>query len=333
MKTVKWGILGSGKIATIFSTALSTITSAEIVAVASRNKAEAETLGKEFSDTFKVSKNYDSFDSLIEDDEVDIIYIALPHSVHKTYVMKALSNNKHVLCEKPMGINSLEVTEMIDLAKSNNLFLMEGMWTRFLPVTKEIMKRIDLGEIGDVKMVRADFGFPAPGDLTSRFRNPSLAGGALLDIGIYTIAYAQMIFKQLPTNIISSVKIGESGVDYSASGIFEYNQDKRAEISISFETFLSNQAVISGNLGLIIVDMFYGSQKATIYTNYGQKQEVIEVPHKCNGYEYQAEAVNQCILEGKIESTLMSLDETRDIFSVMDKLRESWGLVYPSESV
>lgn len=332
MKKLKWGILGSGKIATIFSTALKTINNAEIYGVASRNPQEMADSGQRFTAQFGCSVCYDSFDQLLQDDNIDIIYIALPHSVHETYVLEALKHNKHVLCEKPIGINAKQVHTMKQMAEEKHLFLMEGMWTKFLPVTKEITSAIESDKIGKVRHIHVSFGFKAPGDDNSRFKNPALAGGSLLDVGVYTIAYANMIMKNHPSRILSMPFIGKSGVDYSASILMEYEPGVNVELTMSFEAFLANQAVISGDQGVIIVDSFFGAQKAKIITQYGQNIEEIDIPHKVNGYEYQAQAVTDAVLSGKTWCDEMTLVDSLQVVTIMDQLRNDWGLVYPMES-
>ncbi|MFP4697956.1 MAG: Gfo/Idh/MocA family protein [Eubacteriales bacterium] len=327
MKKTKWGIIGLGTIAKSFADALEGLEEAELYAVASRSQQKADSFG----DDYNVTKRYGNYVDLAKDPDVDVVYIATPHNYHKDNSIMCMKEGKGVLCEKPIAINEVELNEMIRMAKENKVFLMEAMWTRFLPLMKEVNKWINEGLIGDVRLISGDFGSPGPKDSEGRLLNPKLAGGALLDLGIYSITLATMFFKEQPNNILSTVNMSNTGVDEEENFIFEYANGKVARLSASFKVY-AEEGVIIGTEGLIRIPHFYRATTAFFEKNYKGDQKKLEIPHKTNGYEYEAIEVMDCINKGKLESEIMPLSESIKIMRIMDGIRKEWGFRYPNEA-
>lgn len=324
--TFRWGILGCGNIAKKFATGLQAADGAELVAVGSRSQENADA----FADQFGVPTRHASYEALAQDDNVDAIYVATPHPYHKENSILCLEAGKAVLCEKPFAVNQKDAQDMVDVARKENVFLMEAMWTRFLPITVQVRKWLADGAIGDVRMMYADFGFRAGINPDGRLFNPNLGGGGLLDVGIYPISYASMVFGGAPKTISSQAHIGETGVDEQSAMIFGYDDGALALLSCGVRIKTPHDAKILGTDGMITVDpSFWNGTKATLHA--GGNEEVIALPHKGNGYEYEAEEVARCVRAGKIESDVISHDETLALMGTMDTIRAQWGLKYPME--
>lgn len=322
----RWGILGPGNIAKKFATGLQALNDAELVAVGSRTKERANV----FADQFGVPKRHASYEDLVNDPDVDAIYVSTPHPFHKDNSILCLNAGKAVLCEKPFAINQHETKAVIEVAKQKGVFLMEAMWTRFLPITVQIRKWITDGAIGEVRMFCADFGFRAGINPQGRLFNPTLGGGGLLDVGIYPISYASMVFGSQPSKIQSQAHIGETGIDEQAAMLFGYPGGAMALISCAVRTRTPHDAKILGTEGMIsVTPSFWNATKATLSA--GNKTETIDLPHKGNGYEYEAEEVARCVRAGKIESDAVPHAETMAIMQTMDAIRAQWGLKYPME--
>ncbi|HHX12294.1 MAG TPA: Gfo/Idh/MocA family oxidoreductase [Clostridiales bacterium] len=327
MKTIKWGIIGAGNIATKFATALSSMKDTELLAIASRNIKKAE----EFADRFQIKKAYGSYEELVKDEEVDVVYIATPHTEHKANGALCIINNKAVLCEKPFTINTEESKYLIDLAAKHDVFLMEAMWTKFLPVTNAVKSWIKDKKIGEVKHIRASFGYNTPYDINSRLYNPDTGGGALLDVGVYPITYACYLLDKLPDNIESSAIIGKSNVDEQNVIALHFDNGVLGNLSSAISAHTGDDALIIGDEGKIHIPNFWNAQKALVYNNEGQIVDSVEIPFMANGYEYEAEEVNNCLRQGKKQSSINSLNDTLDIMTIMDELRQQWGLKYPQD--
>ena len=327
MRKIRWGIIGTGNIAEKFAIALKSMGDCELTAVASRSDYRA----KEFANRFNISKAYDDYNKLAKDPDIDVIYIAVPHTEHKWTAKMCIRNNKAVLCEKPFTINSNDSEEIINLAKEYDVFLMEAMWTKFLPVSLKVKDWIREGRIGRVRHIKATFGFHMDFDPNSRLYNPSLGGGALLDVGVYPISYITFLLDRAPDIIISSAVIGESKVDEQNVIIFQYKDGIMAELSSSIAAEIGNDALIVGEKGIIRVDMFWMADSACLYDNSYNCIEEYRKPFMCNGYEYEASEVNRCLREGLLESPLNPLNDTLTNMRIMDELRSSWDLIYPGE--
>jgi len=329
VKTIKWGIIGAGRIAATFATALKAIDDVTLVAIASRDLERA----KEFAERFHIEKAYGNYKELVEDFEIDVIYIATPHSEHKANAILCITNGKAVLCEKPFTVNRQEAQFLIDLAKEHNVFLMEAMWTKFLPVTQVVKNWIKDERIGEVNHVNINMSYKAKFDINSRLFNPDTAGGALLDIGVYPITYVIHLLNKLPDQVVSSAIIGESHVDEQNAIIFRYTEDILATLNLSISAEIGNEAIIIGDKGKIVIPTFWKAESAELFDEDGNLFETISIPFKCNGYEFEAEEVNRCLREGRKESEENPLSDTLNIIKVMDDIRADWGLKYPQEGI
>ena len=321
----RWGIIGPGSIAHKFATGLRALDDAQIVAVGSRSQDRADA----FADTYSVPNRHASYEALAEDPEVDAVYVATPHPFHKENSILCLKAGKPVLCEKPFTINQYEAREVIEVARSEGVFLMEAMWTRFLPITKQVKAWVTDGAIGEVRMLQADFGFRARLNPKGRLFDLALGGGGLLDIGIYPISYASMIFDTQPATISSQAHIGETGVDEQAAMVFGYDKGQLALISCGVRIKTPHEAKILGTDGMITIPQFWDARTATLST--GDKEEEVTLEYAGNGYECEAAEVARCVREGKLESDLMSHRDTLANMQTLDAIREQWGLKYPME--
>ncbi len=323
---IRWGILGTGNIAHQFARGLAAAEEAELVAVGSRT---AEAAAK-FADEFGVTRRHLSYEALAHDAEVDAVYVSTPHPFHCDNTILCLNAGKSVLCEKPFSMNAREADAMIGLAREKGLFLMEAMWTRFTPAMAKIRALIAEGVIGEVRMLQADFGFRGSFKPESRWLAPELAGGAVLDVGVYPISLASMIFGE-PAQIVSAAHLGDTGVDEQNAAIFSYSAGQLALLSSAVRTTTPQEAVIMGTEGMIRIGADWWRPQRFTVQRAGQSPEVFDLPFRGNGYNYEAEEVGRCLRAGELESKIMSLDETRSIMQTMDTLRAQWGLVYPSE--
>jgi predicted dehydrogenase len=325
-REIKWGILGCGRIAHLFAQGLGVLNNAVLYAVASKTAGRAENFAK----SYNALVYYDNYEELVKNPEVDVIYIATTHNFHYENAMLCLNHGKHVLCEKAFTINARQAEQLVKTAREKRLFLMEAMWTRFFPCIKELNRLLDKGTIGEIQMLRADFGFSRGLDPKERKMNPYLGGGALLDLGIYPISYARMIFKKAPSKIYSSAWLGETGVDQQSAYLFEYSSGQQALLFSSFISEVPHEAMIVGTKGHIKLQDFFHPSSMTIKMNDG-KEWTVEKEYESTGYNYEAQEVMDCIVNGKLESDIMPLDETVEIMETMDEMRAQWGIVYPGE--
>lgn len=256
---------------------------------------------------------------------------AVPHPWHCEYAAKALKAKKHVLCEKPMAMNAAQVQYLIDLAYDNNVFLMENMWTRFLPITKQVRTWIEDGEIGEVRMMLANLGITAPGYPDTRWFNKDLGGGALLDVGVYPISYTTMIMGFDINDIQTCAYIGETGVDEHMNVLLKYRGGRFvSNISCSVVNDFGADMVISGEYGKIEIDNFHHSERAVLYKN-GEAPIEVNLPHEINGFEYVIRDACHCIELEEIEDPRLPWVVTLENMRIMDRLRQLWGLHYPCE--
>lgn len=322
---IKWGIIGCGNIAGKFAADLALVKGADLCAVASRSKEKAA----DFAKKNNAAKAYDSYETLFNDSDIDILYIATPHFSHAELSIKAMEHGKHVLCEKPLAINKNDALKMIETSKRTNCFFMEALWTRFNPVFVEVLKRIINGEIGTVNYINADFAFKSNHALESRVFNLELGGGALLDIGIYPVFLAYAILG-IPDKINASALFKkETGADIQTSMLFNY---KKAS-AVLYSGFTSDSdmiARISGSEGQIhILDRWHHSDDFTIIKD--TNKETISIPRNGIGYSHEIEECHKCLNQNKIESDLWSHQNSLDLISILDDIREQIGLVYPQE--
>lgn len=323
---LKWGIIGTGMISNKFVADLGHTSNGIAYAVGSRNQESAD----EFAGKYNIPKAYDSYDKLLQDPDVDVIYVGTPHPLHKINVIDALNAGKHVLCEKPFTMNAAELEEMIAVAREKKLFLMEAMWTRFLPPIRRVREWIRDGKIGEVRLVKAEFGFRMGWDPEHRLLNPELGGGALLDAGIYPVSFASMIFGANPENIYSTASIGETGVDEQFSILLAYEGGRSATLNGAIRVDLPNEAYIHGTEGYIHIPQFLFSREASLHVS-DQEVEKFEDDRPSEGYAFEAEEVGRLIQAGELESEVISLEESLDIMRLLDQVRGQWGLKYSFE--
>ena len=322
MKKLKWGILGPGNIARDFAQALNRVNGA-VYAVASRNKERAEKFARENN----VKKAYGSYDEIIKDKDIDVVYIATPHSNHYEYIIKSLNNNKHVLCEKAITVNERELEEALKIAREKNLVLEEAMTLFHMPLYEKVIKKINKEDLGKVNMVQVSFGSFKEYDENNRFFNLDLAGGALLDIGTYAVSFARYFLSSMPEEILSTVKKAKTGVDEESGIILKTKEDEIATISLAFRSKMPKRGIVSCDNGFITIDNFPRANKATI--NYlDGKVEVIECGEEEKALDYEVIFMEEKINENK-ESN--SLDLTYDVTKIMNKVRKDWGILYPFE--
>jgi dihydrodiol dehydrogenase / D-xylose 1-dehydrogenase (NADP) len=321
---LRWGIMGPGKIAKKLAEAIEGTEGSELYAVASRSMDRAKT----FSEEFNVQKVYGSYEELVEDPAVDVVYIANLKTQHFESAKLALHNKKAVLLEKPLTINVEQAEELITIARQENVFLMEAMWMRFNPNIIKLKELINEGSIGQVKKLDADFSFECEPD--SVLRLPEFGGGALLDLGIYPISFANWIVGRIPDTITSKCLLASTGVDGVDSVTFEWKTGEKAELSFGIDCFRTMSAKVTGTDGYIeVFPPFHGAQVICLHNSQTVKE--FSIPFRINGYEYEVEEVMRCLDTGLKESPIMPLDETLNTMKIMDRLRSEWGVVFPCE--
>ncbi len=326
MDKTRWGILGTGRIAGDFATGLAAEEDATVVAVGSRTQETAD----RFADRFGIPNRHPTYDALAADPEVDIIYIATPHPLHKENTIACLQAGKAVLCEKPFAINANEAQEMIDCARANGVFLMEAMWTRFLPHIRDMARRIQEGQIGDIRLIQADFCYRAPLNPERRAFDPRLGGGALLDVGVYPISLAHHLLGE-PARVASMAHLGVTGVDELAGMLFQYEDGALAVMSTAVRANSPDTLLISGTQGEIRAESRWWAPSGFTITRDGREPETVHPEVVGNGWNYQAVECGRSLRAGRTEHELMPLDESLAIMRLMDGLRAEWGLRYPME--
>ena len=344
MSQFRFAVAGSGHIARKFVGGLTFLPEAELAAAASRNIERAESLVSEFSSFYPHAKAYASYEELAADDSIDAVYVANLNPQHEDAVILFLNSGKAVLCEKPFALNAQSTARMIDAARKNDLFLMEAMWTRFLPVTKKVRSWIDEGRIGEIISASCDFGMELMTSADNRTVVLEKGGGSLLDLGIYPISFFSYLFGGPPNFHTSVASIADSGVDASFDAILRYGEKrsglssimKSARTSVAIDRNLPNQMTIIGTKGMIRIHNFWMANKAERFSpseNWGfdNLEEVYEPIWEGTGYQYEAAEVIAKVRAGEKESSVMPLDETLSIMKTMDGLRHDFGIVFPQE--
>ena len=323
---LNWGILAPGRIAHQFAKGLTGTDSGTLYAVGSRSQDRA----REFASTYGAERAYGSYDELVADEKVDAIYIANPHTYHKESALLCLNAGKPVLCEKPFAVNAGQVKEMVEASRRSNTFLMEAMWTRFLPAMQQASAWIAAGRIGEIRRIDAHFGFRAGYQPEERLLNPDLAGGALLDVGIYVVSLAYWIMRDDPAEVSGFATIGDTGVDEQNVILLRYANGALATLSSAVRTATNNHAVVYGTEGRIeFSDPFFKTTSCTLIC--GEERVEFDEPFHSNGYEYQAIEVAKRLAKGDVESPLLPREESLRIVGCLDSLREQWNLRYPFE--
>jgi predicted dehydrogenase len=323
-RKIRWGILGTGNIANKMADALKSLEDAELAAVGSRTKEKAEAFGEKHG----IPRRHGSYQALADDPEVDIIYVCTPHTLHAENTLLCLDRGKAVLCEKPFTVNAAQARATVAKAREKGLFLMEAMWTRFLPAMRKCREIVRSGRIGEVRMLQADFGFRAGWDPQGRLLNPELAGGGLLDVGVYCVSLAYFLLGA-PSRLESLAHIGETGVDEQNALLLGYPGGEIAILSSAVRTNTPHVAFVMGTEGMIRIPAFWCARELTVIS--GGQEERIEAEYSGNGFEFQAMEAMRCLREGLTESETIPLDESIAIMETMDRAREQWGLKYPGE--
>jgi predicted dehydrogenase len=324
--TIRWGILGTGNIANLVASDLQLLPDAEIAAVASRARGRADAFGAEFD----VPQRFDSYEALVTDGNVDVVHVASPHSRHVEHAAMALEAGCAVLCEKPLALNADGAARLIATAREQNQFLMEGMWTRFLPVMDDV-RRVVENKLGDVQVLRAEIGFHQPFDPEHRIFNPALGGGALLDIGVYPMALAFELFGP-PDDVTSSVVLGETGVDEQCAVVFDYDNGTQAVWHASVRADAGRTCAIAAPEGRLQGRRAWWKGAPFDLTREDGSTETFARPFAGNGYQFEAAHVMRCLRDGKTESPVMPLDESHALLRTADALRGEWGVTYPGEA-
>jgi predicted dehydrogenase len=327
-RTINWGILSTGRISEKFALDLQLVPDAKLVAVGSRDKDRAF----EFAKRFNAQKAYGSYEELASDKDIDVIYIGTPHISHCENALLCLDKGKAVLCEKPFAMNEKEVLRMILKAREKKVFLMEAIWTRFIPAIKKALELIESGAIGDIVHIKADFGYKAQYDPAWRLFNKELGGGCLLDIGMYPVFLILLLIGE-PDEIAADAIMGRTGVDELISAYFKYDNGKMATL---YSTLIANtpvEAEISGTKGHIRINrMWHMSRSLVLHLNDGQ-EEAFEYSYRGMGYEYEAEEVTSCLQRDMKESDLLPLEFSLRLIRVLDRIRKKCGIAYQADGL
>lgn len=328
MQIFNWGIIGPGSIAATFAQAMSGCEFGQIRAVASRNPQRAA----EFAQRFDIPNRYVSYQALVNDPQIDIVYIATPHSFHYQQAKLCLEAGKHVLVEKPSTVNATQMQELVEIAKRNEVLLQEGLWSRFMPSLSQLKQLLTEGIIGDIQYIQSDIGFAFQNRDTpkSRMLKPELAGGALLDLGIYSISLSQFFLEEHPSSIHALGQLTEEQVDEHCLVNMCYPSGRYAQFTCSMLSQASNGMTIVGSEGYVrLPACFWDGVQPLIYKN-NTLVKSIDIPHPINGFEYEIEETMRCVAAGKPCSDLMSHQDSISVLSLMDEVRRQIGVSYPA---
>ncbi len=323
METFNWGIIGPGRIAAQFAADLRRLPDARLAAVASRDGARAT----EFAARFEVARAYDSYEALAGDPGVDAIYVSVPHSHHLACVLLALRQGKAVLCEKPLAVNAAQVAEMACVSAEQGAFCMEALWTRFVPVTCQVLAWIAEGRIGEVRQLAGAWGFRTNVNPANRLFDPSLAGGSLLDMGVYAVGAAAMYLGAEPASVQAAAHLGETGVDEQTGMLLRYANGALALLTCAIRTAGSQPQTISGTSGQI--DIWHSRpHDRAVLTAAGAEPLTVEGPAD---FSYEIEEVQRCVRAGLAASPLWPLSQSLAVARIMDAVRGQIGLRYPMD--
>ena len=325
MNKMKMAILGAGSIARQMAFTISKMENVDTYAVAARDFERAEKFAKEFG----FEKAYGSYEEMLNDENVDLVYIATPHSHHYEHSIMCLNHGKHVLCEKAFTASAKQAEEILKLAESKKLLITEAIWTRYMPMAKTLNEVIESGIIGEVTSLNTNLGYTIK-DIP-RMIEPKLAGGALLDLGVYTINFASMIFGDKIKSISSTAIKTQSGVDAQNSITLCYDDGKMAILNSTMLAVTDRQGVINGDKGYIVVENINNYEKIRVFSLDREEIAVYDRPKQISGYEYEVEAAIKAIQNKQIECPQMPHKETLRIMKLMDSLRHEWGVYYPFE--
>lgn len=321
-RTIHWGIIGPGKIARQFAEDLLPLSDTVLLAVAGRDAARSQS----FAADYEITHAFDDVAAMLALPELDVVYIATPHSSHSFYTLQCLEAGKAVLCEKPWAIDSTEAERMVSAAREKGVFLMEALWTRFLPTTLRILDIIAQGTIGTVESIKADFGFRATFDPSSRLFSAELGGGALLDIGIYPVFLAQLLLGN-PTDIHAASRLASTGVDVETAVLLTYPNGQLAQLHCTLGAHTKTEAFIHGSKGSIHWHSRWHEPTGFSIHLPGQAPENHFFDYTCRGYAYEAERVNACLREGLLECPELPLDFSLRLTYLLDSIRSKAGII------
>lgn len=325
MEKIKVGIIGAGWIAHKMAEALAPLGNAEVLAIASRSEQKA----KDFATEHGIERYYGSYEALVVDADIDLVYVATPHSHHYPHARLALEHGKNVLVEKSFTANAREAKALIDLSHERGLLLAEAIWTRYMPMSHKVKELMDSGIIGKPHVLTATLCYEM--QQKERILRPDLCGGALLDLGVYVLNFARMYFGTDIIRTVSNCHLGETGVDMMESISLSYADGRMANLQAGCLTLNDRQGIISGEKGYIRIDNVNCPEVIDIYCDYKLVEHIERPANMVNGYEYQVLECKRCIEQGLIESPMMPHAETLAIMEQMDTLRKEWGVSYPMD--
>jgi predicted dehydrogenase len=329
MEKIRWGILGCGRIAGKFAQDLQLVADAELYAVASRDQPKAE----DFRAQYHAHIAYGSYDAMLRDPQVDVVYVATPHAQHAEHTLLCLAHGKAVLCEKAFALNSSQARSMVAASRASGVFLMEALWTKFMPHYRQLMDMIEGGKLGTMRSVLINFGFTAPDPVPDRMFNPLLGGGSLLDIGIYNVFMALSALG-VPDDIDAWMTPAPSGVDEQCAVTFKYRNGAIAQLFSSFSSNLATEADFSGTRARVrLTHRFYEpSTTLEYYPGRVDSRTVIPIEKLPGwGYHYEIRHVQDCLRQGLTESPVMRLDDSLLLMEVLDEIRRKAGIRYPAD--
>ncbi|WP_329348982.1 Gfo/Idh/MocA family protein [Streptomyces sp. NBC_01261] len=313
---IRWGVVGPGTIAAGFAEAMGSVEGGEIVAVASRSLVRAEA----FADKFGIPRRYGEAAAMADDPDVDVVYVATPPSRHEQDTVAFLAAGKHVMCEKPFALNAEQARRMAHEARARRLFLMEAIWSRFLPSYRTLVDVLDSGRIGEPLLVEADFGFRMPVDPAHRLFRPELGGGALLDLGIYPVQLCLSVLGPV-VHVVADGEIGRTGVDEQVAAVLRHSGGGLGVVKAAIRTSMSCTARIAGSDGTIDIPApMHWPQALTVTTHTGGSER-IDASYEGNGLRFEIDEVHRCLAHGLTESPVMTLDETIALASTLDAVR------------
>lgn len=315
MGTIRWGVVGPGEIAAGFAEAMRSVEGGEIVAVASRSAERAAAFG----DRFGIARRYGDYATLAADPDVDVVYVATPASRHEEDTLALLEAGKHVLCEKPLAVDAAQARRMAGHARERGLFLMEAMWSRFLPACRALAEVLDSGRIGDPLLVEADFGMRWPVRPEHRLFDPRLGGGALLDLGIYPVQLCSQVLGPVE-HVVADGAIGETGVDEQVAAVLRHGGGRLGVVKTAIRTVMTCTARIAGTDGSIDLPAFMHCPDALTVTTRAAGTERIDAPYEGNGLQFEIAEVHRCLAEGLTESSVMPLGDSIAIASTLDAI-------------
>ena len=321
----KVGIIGAGWIAEKMAEALAPLEDYCVYAIASRSIGKAT----EFAGRWNIPKAYGSYEDMVKDNDVDLVYIATPHSHHFPHAMLALNAGKQVLVEKAFTANAAEAEELIETARSKGLFITEAIWTRYMPLSHKVKEIMESGIIGKPRVITATLCYMM--EFKERILRPDLCGGALLDLGVYALNFARMYFGTDIVRTVSNCHMGPTGIDLQECISLSYADGKMANLQAGTLCLNDRQGIINGTEGYIRVDNINCPEVVEVYRNYELVERYVKPEDMVNGYEYQVIEARRCIEAGLPESPMMPHQETLDIMKQMDGLRKEWGVVYPMD--